>query len=253
MLAYVERIGDDWASIECAAAARGLEGRGYTIQPYYSAELGDFAVQADTPVVGDIDSVRSALRRLGRTFPDRLAYLPAFHRLMERPPLYCSLQSVRGALFKGPLAYPVFLKPRSRYGVFPSFVVRDMDDMLSLSSLPDTEPVIQLPALTFLAVYRIFFLSGEVVGMTLLRGDIRQALDVGVLGKLLRYAKEVVQVAYSTDVAVAYFPDRPESIRYPTVVLGSKDVFTMGCTGLSQETYATMLEERWRQLQSISR
>jgi len=128
-----------------------------------------------------------------------------------------------------------------------------MDDLLSLSSFPDKEPIIQVPALTFLAVYRLFFLAGDVVGMTLLRGDIRQSLDVEVLRKLLRYAGEVVQVAYSTDIAVAYFPDRPESIRYPTLVLGSKDVFTMGCTGLSQETYVTMLEERWRQLQTISR
>jgi len=241
-----------WLNADCAVAAHGFHSLGYKVRPFHADHLSEVEVSPTSPVMGEVPVVGQSLRMLNRWMPDRLSYPPALRRIMDRQPLRKTLGSVK-EMFHTKLLYPIFLKPTRKYNVFSSRVVSSFEDILDISFLPDETSVLVIPALDILSSYRLYMLEGKCVGLTLLSGDPCVQPNSDTLGRLFRHAKKAVQIAYSVDVAVAHFKDRPEKIQNPTCLIGAKDVFSMGCKGLTPELYATMIEKRWIQLQTISR
>ena len=105
----------------------------------------------------------------------------------------------------------------------------------------------------WLSEYRMFVHNGEVVGMKHYAGDPFIFPDPVVLEKMVKRAQAMVQSAYALDVGVAHFPERPEKIRTPTLLVEANDAYALGAYGLSPLVYVNLIESRWHQMMQISR
>ena len=241
----------EWASPNCFLAAYGFDMRGYEVLPFTSKALfaGDVYMRKDLIVHGGVLQVRKALELLGVRPPEPMDYPHCLRRgFMDATPVEKTVRQVMEMVqTKG--YRPTFIKPSRQPKLFTGLVVSEFSDILKvINSVDEATYVYTLNPVNFLSEYRIFVHKGEMVGMSHYHGDPLVFPDVTTVKKLLNRAKAMTPVAYALDVGVAYFPDRPESIQHPTLLIEANDAHSLGAYGLPAWKYVQMVEDRWNQM-----
>lgn len=253
---YVQQnLDGDWANENLYKAAHGFDMRGYEVIPYTTNQLfdGELSLSRETIVCGGVHQVRKALELIKTRPPDILDYPHCLRRgFLDSEPVEKTLAQVIEGVYREGFK-PVFIKPSRDHKAFNGLVVSEFADLLKINSAdPETKVWIMRPV-EFLSEYRIFMHKGKMVGMKHYTGDPLIFPDEKTLRKLLRRAKAMVQVAYALDVGIANFPERPEQIRNPTLLVEANDAYALGAYGLYTWIYVQMIEDRWHQMMKISR
>lgn len=254
---YVTQDEDgEWLNENLYKAAEGFRKRGQEVRPYTITQLwdGELPLSRDTIVCGGVGAVREALKQIGRRPPDPLDYPPCLRRgFLDSEPQERTLGDILAQVAK-PDFRPVFIKPSRDHKRFNGLVVSEFADLLRIGGNidPSTKVWVMRPV-DFQSEYRVFVHKGEVVGVRHYRGDPLVFPNEETLRKLLRRAQAMVQIAYALDVGVAHFPERPEKIRTPTLLVEANDAYALGAYGLPSLTYVQMIEDRWHQMMKISR
>lgn len=240
----------EWISQNCYSSAKGFRERGYEVIPFTENDLrgGKLPLSRETIVHGSINMVQAALKQVGVRLPELLDYPHCLRRgFLDREPQEAKLKQILEKFHK-PDFSPVFIKPSRSHKLFTGFVVEEFSDLLKISHVDNEERVWVMPPVEFLSEYRIFVLHGQVVGMKHYSGDPFVFPDPEVLRKMLKRAEALPQAAYAIDIGVAYFPERPEKIQTPTLLVEVNDSFALGAYGLSSWIYVQMIEARWKQI-----
>lgn len=243
----------EWLNENTFSAAYGFRMRGYEVLPFTENELrsGTVPLRKEAVVVGGIGCVREALKQLSVRPPENFDYPSCLRQdFMDHPPRQTTLQAIHDALASKDFR-PVFIKPVDEHKAFTGRVVREFKDLLPTSSLPDDFKVWAQPAIKFLSEYRVFILRGDVVGVRHYAGDPVVFPNGETIKRLVRKARTLTYAAYSLDVGVAEFPERPEKIRNPTLLVEANDAFSLGAYGLPSHLYVQMIEARWKQMVGV--
>lgn len=255
-IVYVQQnLDGEWVNENNYKAARGFYARGYEVIPFTSNQLfgGELPLSRGTIVCGGVRQVRKALELIKTRPPDLLGYPHCLRRgFLDSEPMERTLAAVTN-LVQTPEFRPVFIKPSRRPKLFTGMVISEFVDLLKLDGIDPTTKVWTMRPVEFLSEYRVFMHKGEMVGMKHYKGDPLIFPDEKTLRKLLRRAKAMVQVAYALDVGIANFPERPEQIRNPTLLVEANDAHSLGAYGLPSWIYVQMIEDRWHQMMKRSR
>lgn len=253
---YVQQnLDGEWVNENHYKAARGFYSRGYEVIPFTSDQLFgcELPLSRETIVSGGVHQVRKALELIGVRPPDLFDYPHCLRRgFLDSEPKESTLAKVLESL-QAPGFSPVFIKPSRQHKLFTGLVVSEFADLLKLPGIDPQAKVWIMRPVKFVSEYRLFMHKGELVGMKHYKGDPLIFPDEKMLRKLLRRAKAMVQVAYSLDVGIADFPERPEQIRNPTLLIEANDAHSLGAYGLPSWIYVQMIEDRWHQMMKISR
>lgn len=249
-VAYVLKNEDgEWSNENAYLAYKGFYNRGYEVRPYTSEEMneGRLPLTKETIVHGGVHEVRAALKQLGAAQPRFETYPYALRKFMDRNPQEVLLSSVVEAV-QVPGFRPCFIKPSQEQKAFTGFVVSKFADILQVTQVPENYRVWKLPVVEWLSEYRGFIHKGELVALRHYKGDPLVFPDASVVQKVVKAAKVMPQVAFSVDVGVANFPERPELIRTPTLLVEANDAHSLGAYGLPSYLYSQMIEDRWLQM-----
>ncbi len=242
----------EWINENAYLAFKGFYNRGYEVRPYTAEQLHGqtLSLTAETIVHGSINDVRAALKQIGVAPPRYETYPHVLRKFMDRPPVEVSLSKVKEAV-QSPGFKPCFIKPSQEHKAFTGLVVSKFSDLISIAHVPDNFRVWKLHVIEWLSEYRAFIHHGEMVGLRHYKGDPLVFPDAAVVRKILRTAKAIPQIAFSIDIGVANFPERPELIRTPTLMVEANDAHSLGAYGLPSHLYSQMIEDRWKQMVGI--
>jgi len=243
--AYVQQTENgEWLNESCYRVSRGFRDLGYAVQPFTSQNL---PIDSGVVAYGDEATIRFLLKRARKTPPEILRYPYCLRaQFLDRTPSEVALRVVAESLHL-PNYRPVFLQPSRDPFLFSGKVISTLDDLLSLGNLPDATPVWKSQVIPFLSEYRAFVHRGELVGMWFLKGDPLVFPDSETVRRMIRSAKTMSQIAFSLDIGVARFPERPEKIRTPTLLIGAHEIYEANSFSLDSAALAQMSIDRWNQ------
>jgi len=246
---YLLQKEGQWANENAYAAFRGFYERGYEIRPYSLQEMAEnrLPLTKDTIVHGGIQQVHQALKQLRAPVPRYETYPYSLRKYMDRPPREVRLAEIIEAV-QTPGFRPVFIKPSQDHKAFTGCVVSVFADLLKLNGVSEQTWVWRAPVVSWLSEYRGFVHKGELVGLRHYKGDPLVFPDPKTVKKILVTAKSMPQVAFAVDIGVAHFPERPELIRTPTLMVEANDGHSLGAYGLPSHIYTQMIEDRWKQM-----
>lgn len=222
-----------------AAAARGFSDLGYRVAYFSPSEL-EQVLEEGSVVVGGSGSTRRALRLLGAQVP------PPLNLPKELEPFWGRRlwQATLGELEGGP--FPVFAKPLEESKVFQGQVFQRAEDVAALyllrpgfPTLSSDSPCQAQQVVRFLSEWRAFVIRGQVQGLSHYAGD-----------PLLFPAAPVIRMAiaaYSQGPS-GYAADFGVTRDGRTLLVEVNDGISLGNGGLPAQTYARLLETRWREL-----
>lgn len=244
---YVQRHDNDWLNDTCYSVARGFRLRGHEVVGFDSHQLKDLSLTKATPVFGEVSVVRDALKIIGARLPYPESYPNPLRRYMDRSPSEPFLSDIRAELH-APGFRPVFVKPSRDHGLFEGRVISVMDDFLPLAHLPPKTLVWRIPAIPFISEFRVFVHNGDITGIKHYSGDPLVFPDPSTVKKVVTASKILGYVSYGIDIGVALFPERPELVRTPTLVVKFNDSHSLDSCGLNPYVFAHMVEDRWNQM-----
>ena len=261
--AYVQRRADRLVS-PSATAADGLAKLGYEVVWFDQADVDKLDLTADTLVVGFIEVVRGALKKItGKEVPV-FNYPYELLDYLGRRVWLDTLGKIRNT----PEMWPVFIKPSNEIKSFGGRLVRGVMDLVGTRDLPNDTPVWASEPVEFLSEFRCFVRDGNVIGCRHYKGDPLKFPDSKTI---LMAAKEWVSApaAYCLDVGVVYEPTAEENAydaeqkknpardleyvrwkpgTYKTLLVEINDAYSAGDYGLESILYARFLEARWCEL-----
>lgn len=244
--AYIQSQYGDWLNENCYRLATQLSTWDYDVRAFETVEEVD--VKNCTVTYGNEQTIHALLRKDNRYPPESLRYPHCLRRnFIDRIPMDTTLGVVREALhaleFK-----PVFIQPSRSSILFDGRCVNTAGDILDLDGYPGSLPIWKSFPIEFLSEYRTYFHKGHMTDLWFLRGDPTVFPDSVTFKKLIRAANELFPVAHTLTVGVAHLPDRPEKIRYPTLLVGCGDIYAEETSCISAEALAKMAIDRWAQL-----
>lgn len=255
MIVYILQEKGEWKSELCYLAYRGFLNRGYDVRPFTAEEMesGTLPLSRETIVHGGIPQIRRALTQIGVPFPRFDTYPYPLRQFMDRPPTEVLLEKIVNAV-QEPGFKPCFIKPSDTSNgvkLFTGTVVSKYADLLKVMHCPENTRVWQMPVMSWISEYRVFVHKHEILSVRCYKGDPLVFPDVAVIRKMLTASKAMPQVAFSMDVGIAHFPERPEKIRTPTLLVEANDAHSLGPYGLPAPLYAHMIEDRWNQIVAV--
>jgi len=244
---YVQCHGNDWLNDTCYSVAKGLFLRKHEVIGFRIDQLKDLPLTKNTVVFGEAKAVREALKLIGARLPYPESYPNPLRRYMDRSPSEPFLSDIRAELH-APGFRPVFVKPSRDPGLFEGRVISMMDDFLPLAHLPPKTLVWRIPAISFVSEFRVFVHHGDIVGVKHYAGDPLVFPDPPTVKRVVTASKSLGYVSYGIDIGVAIFPERPELVRTPTLVVKFNDSHSLESYGLDPYVFASMVEDRWNQM-----
>lgn len=235
----------EWINENCYLAARGFRKQGYDVHAFTAKDVerpGDWLAKENV-VHGKPLVVLLALQKLGAREPRFDSYPPHLRVHMDRPPTEIQVSKLAEEANQGKFK-PCFLKQSRGPKVFSSLVAQQFAD---IADLPLDAWVWRVPAIDFISEYNLFVHKGALVAMMHSKGDPLVFPDPVKVKRILKEAK-LEAVAYSLTVGVARFPERPELIRTPTILIGANDAYSLSANGLDPRLYSQMIEDRWNQM-----
>jgi len=239
---------EDWLNEPCYSAAQGFRLRGHEVRGFTYDTLPRLELTKENIVFGEVRSVLRALHMVGvsRT-PYVDSYPNPLRRYMDRSPSEIFVSDLRTELHQ-PGFRPVFVKPSREHKLFDGKVIHTMGDFLSLAHLPPRTLIWRVPFVNFLSEFRVFVHNGDIIGVKHYAGDPLVFPDPAVVKKIVIASRSLGHKACGIDVGVAHFPERPELIRTPTLLVEFNDAYSLGSYGLNSCLFAQMIEDRWEQM-----
>lgn len=224
--------------------------RGYDVVGFEREQLDAGQLDADlrddaehTIVYGAVAVVREALVRAGRPEPSNLDFPSELESFLERRIFETTMGEVRSWERTNAAGPPVHVKPRDRHKLFAGRVVAAYRDLLSLSGVPDDEPVIVQEVLELVSEWRATILRGEVLNVAHYQGD-PLAFPAPTIIAAGVDAFKTAPIGYGMDWAVTRDGR--------TVLVEVNDGFALGNYGVRGHHYTALIECRWRQLMGLS-
>ena len=245
-VAYVQQQYGDWRNENCYRVATQFQSWGYEVRPF------EYATEVDIPratvAYGTEATIHALLRKDGRFPPESPRYPYCLRRtFLDMLPVDTTLGPVREAL-NSPEYRSVFIQPSRDSTLFDGRIVSRVSDILDLAHLPAHTVLWKCPVINFKSEYRAYIHKGDLTDMWFLRGDPTVYPDPETVKKLLRASREVFQTAFTLTFGVAYFQERPEKIRFPTLLVGCGEIYAEETSCTSSENLAHMALSRWAQL-----
>lgn len=204
-------------------------------------------MEIEEPWLGDVNE---SLEELGIRRPRYDPYPAALRRFMDKLPVEESVQSLLEKFQEGK-TMRVFITPSRQENLFPSTLVHTAGDLLEL---PKEAKVWVVPELSLVSEFLLFMDAQGNLAWIFQTSPPQWPLrfpDSGTVKKLLNAAKVFERPAVLS-VGVAEFPERPESIRWPTILLGVRDILFTDGFGIPSELFASLRKSRWDSLVSRS-
>jgi hypothetical protein len=239
----VQKLPDgDFPSPNSYIAWRGFYERGFQIGFFTFAELKDGTVDLAPKhlIVGGAGAMVFALAKLGVNLPV-IDDLPESLAFLRGRRIWTSTMGQIRSVSDNMLA-PVFVKPLRELKAFSGRLVGSFRDILSTAHLPDEMEVLVSEVVNFVAEWRFFVQTGEVIGAGCYRGDPRQFIDRTCLDAAIATWGSAAPSAYGIDLGVT------DDGR--TLLVEVNDGFSIGCMGLKPMAYSLFLQTRWLELVS---
>lgn len=245
-VAYVQQEYGDWLNENCYRLSKQFSTWGYEVRPFETVEEVD--IKGCTVAYGNESTVHALLRKDNRYPPESLRYPYCLRRgFIDKVPVDTTLGVVRESI-NLPEFRSVFIQPSRSSILFEGRLVNRAEDILDLDSQPGSVPIWKSQPISWLSEYRTYFHKGNLVDMWFLRGDPTVFPDPVVLKKLIKATGEMFPLAFTLTFGVACFPERPEKIRYPTLLVGCGDIYAEETSCVSSDSLAKMALDRWAQL-----
>tara|TARA_R100001132_G_C3268895_1_gene91219 strand:- start:1383 stop:2156 length:774 start_codon:yes stop_codon:yes gene_type:complete len=244
----------EWLTRDCYTVAREFTRQGLDVIPFHSNDFdssSSLPIDKESMVYGEVHLARKGIKAMGYRPPDPLTFPPCLLRSRDIPPTLMTMEQLR-TRFKGQDPGTWWLRsfePKD----FPSQKVESFSDLVGLDYVSGSSQVWISPIVSYISEYKLFMESSCLVGVAHVKGDPLITLDLKDLNLALTRAKQMVQDSYVLHMGVAMFPNRPESIRTPTLFIKAQEVYGTESLNLSPSMYCTLLQKRWNQLGKITR
>jgi hypothetical protein len=223
--------------------------RGYEVVPFVRQQLQAGDLDADlttaietTLVWGSVAVVREAVARAGREAPPNIDFPPELSSFLGREVREATMGDVRRYVNSESKELPVHVKPRDRQKLFTGKVVSAFRDLISLSGVPDEEPVIVQELLQFRSEWRAYVLRGRALNVSNYKGDGMVFPDASVI---------LSAIAAFSSSPIGYAMDWAVTRDGRTVLVEVNDGFALGNYGMSGSQYTALVECRWRELMGL--
>lgn len=239
MRALVQKHGGQFTNVSILTAFLGFREKGYLIEPFEFADIGQIALDSETIVVGGIPAIAAALARLGID-PPLIPSIPECLRAFAARRVWeGTLAEARDTVDAG---RPLFIKPLPRdRKLFTGHVVANYRDLALTASLPGSFPVLCSDPVDMVSEYRLFVIRGKIVGCRHYKGDFREAPDFRVIDAAL---------AAFLDAPSGYGIDFAITASGQTILVEVNEGLALGCYGLPPLPYSALIEARWEDFRS---
>jgi ATP-grasp domain, R2K clade family 2 len=237
MKVFIQKHKGEFANINALTAFLGFREKGYEIIPFEYPEVDDLPLDDQSIVCGGIPVVLQALQKLGITPPELSSIPPQLSHFADRKISTATLGEVRLGVNDG---QSIFIKPLPKdRKLFPGTVLKEFRDLISTRHLPDEQIVVTSEIVEFRSEYRVFVLDGEILGICYYKGDIRLFPDVKVIDQAVD-AYTLAPAAYAIDFGII--------ADGRTLLVETNEAYSLGCYGLSELRYSSLIERRWQEL-----
>jgi hypothetical protein len=190
-------------------------------------------------VCGRIPVVLRALHRLGITPPELPSIPSQLAAFAAREISTATLGDVRSWVNAG---QRIFIKPLpSDRKLFPGKPLKEFRDLISTRHLPDEQIVVTSEIVEFQSEYRAFVMDGEILGIHYYKGNIRLFPDFTVIDRA---------IAAYTSAPAAYAINFGIVADGRTLLVETNEAHSLGCYGLPELRYSSLIERRWQELLS---
>ena len=223
-----------------AAAARGFEKLGYQVQYVSRAQVESLVLGPADVLVGGAGTVRAGLEKLEVPVPPPLNLPRQLEPYWGRKVWRTTLEELES----GP--FPVFVKPAEQAKVFEGQVLAHQAALRKLliarPGFPTLSPGTRVEAqevVKLVSEWRAFVVRGQVHGFSHYAGDPLVFPSASVI-RMTIGAYTQAPAGYSADFAVTQGGQ--------TILVEVNDGWSLGHGGLAADTYASLLEARWREM-----
>jgi hypothetical protein len=237
MKVYILKNKDgEFGSYNFAIAYDGFRKMGWEIVTFTQQDdplLADLT--PEDVVVGYIETIQTALLRLGIAIPKSINYPDDLTNFLGRRVWRSRINYIA----KHPELWNIFIKPADSPKKFKGRLLTTAKDLISCGDeFEDTEIWCSEPV-KFLAEWRCFVRYGEILGVKSYYGDWRQHFDSQVIENAIA-AYHSAPAGYGADFGVT---DKGE-----TLLIEVNDGYSIGSYGLFPADYARLLASRWAQM-----
>ncbi len=191
----------------------------------------------NTLVCGSIGAVRWALKEIGVPDPEMVDYPSELEPYWGRKIWTSTLSEIRQH------EPQVFIKPKLGHKLFNGHVrTGQIKDLIQTAMITDETEIYVSDIVNFLSEFRIFVHNGLMLGCRHYKGDFTLGPNFEVISEAINAYKSA-PVSYSADFGVT------DDGR--TLLVEINDAFALGCYGLPNILYATMLQDRWLQMVDV--
>ncbi len=236
MKAYIQHSKGTPININAATALIGFEAMGYEIVRPEQAPWA-IKISPDDLVHGNINFVLKKLAAMGIEPPKTMEVPNCLNGYLGRITGFTTMKTIRKLS-----DHPVFIKPKGAHKLFDGHVVREFNNLIYTSHLPDDTYVLTSEVVKFVSEYRCFVLNGELVGCKHYKGNFMLFPDPKIIERAIYdhhlYANP--PAAYSIDFGIT---DDGK-----TLLIELNDSYSLGCYGLAPHIYCQMIKARWEEL-----
>jgi hypothetical protein len=237
MRVFIQKHRGEFANIDTFTALLGFREKGYEILTFEYPEIDELPLDDESIVCGGIPVVLKALQRLGITPPELPSIPPQIAVFAARKISTATLGEVRSGVNAG---QSIFIKPLpSDRKLFPGKPLKEFRDLISTRHLPDEQIVVTSEIVEFQSEYRAFVMDGEILGICYYKGNIRLFPDFAVIDRAID-AYTSAPAAYAIDFGIV--------ADGRTLLVETNEAYSLGCYGLPELRYSSLIERRWREL-----
>ncbi|BAY40872.1 hypothetical protein NIES2111_52620 [Nostoc sp. NIES-2111] len=235
MKAYIQKNSEgEFATVNFFAAYDSFRKMGWEIIPFTKGE-SFLDLQPDNVVVGYVDAVHAALKRLNIPCPTEINYPPELQEFLGRR----IWKSRINYIASHPEEWNIFIKPAYASKKFTGRLVRSAKDLISCGDEFENTEILCSEPINFLAEWRCFVRYDEILDVRIYKGDWRASFDYKIIEKAVKSYKSAPK-GYAIDFGCT---DKGE-----TLLVEVNDGYALGAYGLFLLDYAKLLSARWAEI-----
>ena len=216
--------------------------RGYEVIPFERNDLLEGRLDDDllrdkenTLVYGAVAVVRDALSRLSVAAPPNLDFPPMLKAFFGRAIYEGTMGEIRKLESENPERLPLHVKPRDRHKLFKGTLVRGFADLIPISGVDDSEPIIIQESVVLQSEWRATILRGEIVNVANYKGDPLSFPDRSTMLNAVEAFQER-PIGFAMDWGIT---DAGQ-----TILVEVNDGYALGNYGVRGHQYTAMIECR---------
>jgi hypothetical protein len=235
MKTYIQKgFDNEFITTNAFIAFDGFRQMGWEIVPFQKvSDLTDNV--PENVIMGGIDEVKEALRRLQIPVPPEINYPQELQDFLGRKIWTSTINSIAA----NPEKWNIFIKPMYASKKFTGVVVRSVKDLVGCGDQFQDTPIWCSEIVNFVAEWRCFVRYGEILDLRPYRGDWRKHFDYQVIESALK-AYQTAPNAFAMDFGL--------TANGNTLLIEVNDGYSLGSYGLSSLMYAKLLSARWAEI-----